>query len=442
MTRTRLLIMGAAGRDFHNFNVYYRDNPQVEVVAFTATQIPFIDDRRYPPELAGPLYPDGILIHPEEELEGLIHEHKVEQVVFAYSDISLDYVMRQAARVMAAGASFVLLSPEQTMITARKPVVAVCAVRTGAGKSQTTRYVSQQLKKMGLTTAVVRHPMPYGNLAAQDVQRFATYEDLARHNCTIEEREEYESHLDIGNLVFAGVDYAGILAAAEAEADVVLWDGGNNDMPFFRPDLMIVLVDPLRAGHELAYYPSEINLRMADVVVINKVDRASFEQIQTVRANVRAVNPDAIMVEAASPVFVEDPGAIRGKRVLVIEDGPTLTHGGMTYGAGVVAADKLGAAELVDPRPYAVGTIADTFAKYPDTGILLPAMGYSDQQIADLERTINDTPCDLVLIATPFDLRKVVNITHPTDRVSYELQVIGVPGLAEILATFALDAKK
>jgi predicted GTPase len=442
MERTRLLIMGAAGRDFHNFNVYYRDNPQVEVVAFTATQIPFIDDRRYPPELAGPLYPDGILIHPEEELEALIHQHKVEQVVFAYSDISLDYVMRHAARVMAAGASFVLLSPEQTMITARKPVVAVCAVRTGAGKSQTTRYVSQQLKKMGLTTAIVRHPMPYGNLAAQAVQRFATYDDLARHNCTIEEREEYESHLDIGNLVFAGVDYAGILAAAEAEADVVLWDGGNNDMPFFRPDLMIVLVDPLRAGHELAYYPSEINLRMADVVVINKVDRASFEQIQTVRANVRKVNPQAIMVEAASPVFVEDPGAIRGKRVLVIEDGPTLTHGGMTYGAGVVAADKLGAAELVDPRPYAVGTIADTFAKYPDTGILLPAMGYSDQQIADLERTINDTPCDLVLIATPFDLRKVVNITHPTDRVSYELQVIGVPGLAEILATFALDTKK
>ncbi len=442
MTRTRLLIMGAAGRDFHNFNVFYRDNPQVEVVAFTATQIPFIDDRRYPPELAGPLYPDGILIHPEEELEALIHQHKVEQVVFAYSDISLEYVMRQAARVMAAGASFVLLSPEQTMITARKPVVAVCAVRTGAGKSQTTRYVSQQLKKMGLTTAIVRHPMPYGNLAAQAVQRFATYDDLARHNCTIEEREEYESHLDIGNLVFAGVDYAGILAAAEAEADVVLWDGGNNDMPFFRPDLMIVLVDPLRAGHELAYYPSEINLRMADVVVINKVDRASFEQIQTVRANVRKVNPEAIMVEAASPVFVEDPAAIRGKRVLVIEDGPTLTHGGMTYGAGVVAADKLGAAELVDPRPYAVGTIADTFAKYPDTGILLPAMGYSDQQIADLEQTINDTPCDLVLIATPFDLRKVVNITHPTDRVSYELQVIGVPGLEEILATFALDAKK
>ncbi len=437
MTRTRLLIMGAAGRDFHNFNVFYRNNPQVEVVAFTATQIPFIDDRRYPPQLAGPLYPDGILIHPEEELEGLIHEYKVEQVVFAYSDISLDYVMRQAARVMAAGASFVLLSPEQTMISARKPVVAVCAVRTGAGKSQTTRYVSQQLKKMGLTTAVVRHPMPYGNLAAQAVQRFATYDDLARHNCTIEEREEYESHLDIGNLVFAGVDYAGILAAAEAEADVVLWDGGNNDMPFFRPDLMIVLVDPLRAGHELAYYPSEINLRMADVVVINKVDRASFEQIQTVRANVRQVNPDAIMVEAASPVFVEDPAAIRGKRVLVIEDGPTLTHGGMTYGAGVVAADKLGAAELVDPRPYAVGTIADTFAKYPDTGILLPAMGYSDQQITDLEKTINDTPCDLVLIATPFDLRKVVTITHPTDRVSYELQVIGVPGLDEVLAGFA-----
>ena len=442
MERTRILIMGAAGRDFHNFNVFYRDNPQVEIVAFTATQIPFIDDRRYPPELAGPAYPQGIPIHPEEELEALIRQHRVEQVVFAYSDIRNDYVMRQAARVMAAGASFVLLSPEQTMLTARKPVVAVCATRTGAGKSQTTRYVSQILKQMGLTTAVVRHPMPYGNLVAQAVQRFATYDDLARHNCTIEEREEYEAHLDIGNLVFAGVDYAGILAAAEAEADVVLWDGGNNDMPFFRPDLMIVLVDPLRAGHELAYFPSEINLRLADVVVINKVDRAGFDQIQTVRANVRRVNPDAVMIEAASPVFVEDPGAVRGKRVLVIEDGPTLTHGGMTYGAGVVAADKLGAADLVDPRPYAVGTIADTFAKYPDTGTLLPAMGYSDQQIADLEETINRTPCDLVLIATPFDLRKVVTITHPTDRVRYELQVIGVPTLDEVLAIFALRARE
>ncbi len=442
MERIRTIIMGAAGRDFHNFNMMYRENDQVEVVAFTATQIPFIDDRRYPPQLAGPLYPAGIPIFPEDELERLIHEERVAQVIFAYSDITNDYVMRQAARVMTAGANFTLLSPEQTMLTSQKPVVAICAVRTGAGKSQTTRYVTQVLKKMGLSTAVVRHPMPYGNLVEQAVQRFATYDDLARHKCTIEEREEYESHLDIGNLVFAGVDYAGILDAAQAEADVVLWDGGNNDMPFFRPDTMIVVVDPLRAGHELAYFPSEINLRMADVVVINKMDRAGFDQIQTVRENIRLVNPDAVVVEAASPVFVEDPGAIRGKRVLVIEDGPTLTHGEMTYGAGVVAAQKLGAAELVDPRPYAVGTIADTFKKYPNTGALLPAMGYSDQQIADLEETINRTPCDLVLFATPFDLRKVVNITHPTDRVRYELQVIGVPGLEEVLTKFSLDAKK
>lgn len=339
-------------------------------------------------------------------------------MVFAYSDVSNDYVMRQAARVMAAGANFSLLSPAQTMLTGQKPVVAICATRTGAGKSQTTRYVSQSLKGMGLTTAVVRHPMPYGNLAAQAVQRFASYEDLARHNCTIEEREEYEAHLDIGNLVFAGVDYAQILTAAQAEADVVLWDGGNNDMPFFRPDLMIVLVDPLRAGHELAYYPSEVNLRLADLVVINKVDRASFDQLQTVRQNIGRVNPSATVVEAASPVFVEDPAAVRGKRVLVIEDGPTLTHGEMTYGAGVVAAQKLGAVELVDPRSYAVGSIAETFARYPNTGPLLPAMGYSHQQIADLEETINRTPCDLVLFATPFDLRRLVTITHPTDRKS------------------------
>jgi predicted GTPase len=403
------------------------------VVAFTATQIPYIDDRRYPPQLAGPRYPQGIPIHPEEELEALIQAHGVAEVVFAYSDVSNEYVMRQAARVMAAGASFTLLSPAQTMLTAQKPVVAICATRTGAGKSQTTRYVSQALKGMGYTTAVVRHPMPYGNLADQAVQRFASYEDLARHNCTIEEREEYEAHLDIGNLVFAGVDYAQILTAAQAEADVVLWDGGNNDMPFFRPDLMIVLVDPLRAGHELAYYPSEVNLRLADVVVINKVDRASFEQLQTVRQNIGRVNPSATVVEAASPVFVEDPAAVRGKRVLVIEDGPTLTHGEMAYGAGVVAAQKLGAAELVDPRSYAVGSIAETFERYPNTGPLLPAMGYSDQQIADLEETINRTPCDLVLFATPFDLRRVVTITHPTDRVRYELQIIGLPGLEEAL---------
>ena len=425
--------MGAAGRDFHNFNVVFRDDPRYEVVAFTATQIPNIEGRKYPPELAGPLYPEGIPIFPEAELEQLIREHAVDTVVFAYSDVSHEYVMHRASRALAAGADFLLLGPERTMLRARKPVIAVCAARTGSGKSQTTRHVSDILRQMGYRVAVVRHPMPYGNLNEQAAQRFATYEDLDRYHCTIEEREEYEPHLDRGNVVFAGVDYARILEMAQEEADVILWDGGNNDLPFYRPDLHIVVVDPLRAGHETRYHPGEANVRMADVIVVNKVDSASADAVRQVRENVRRLNPRATIVEAASPIFVEDPHAIRGKRVLVIEDGPTLTHGEMSYGAGVVAAQKFGARELVDPRPYAVGSIQETFQKYPHIGPLLPAMGYGKQQIAELEATINATPCDLVLVATPIDIRRVAAIRHPTDRVRYELQVIGTPTLKDII---------
>ncbi len=433
MARERVLIMGAAGRDFHNFNVVFRNNARYEVVAFTATQIPNIEGRVYPPMLAGPLYPQGIPIYPEEDLERLIRDLRVDTVVFAYSDVSHEYVMHRASRALAAGADFMLLGPRRTMLTARKPVIAVCAARTGSGKSQTTRYVSDVLRDMGLRVAVVRHPMPYGDLTQQIAQRFASYEDLDRYNCTIEEREEYEPHLDRGNVVFAGVDYARILDMAEREADVILWDGGNNDLPFFRPDLHLVVVDPLRAGHESRYYPGESNVRMADVIIINKVDTASAEQVQQVRENVRRLNSKAVMIEAASPIFVDDPQALRGKRVLVIEDGPTLTHGEMPFGAGVVAAQKFGAAELVDPRPYAVGSIRATFAKYPHIGPLLPAMGYGEQQIAELEATINATPCDLVLVATPIDIRRVARIKHPTDRVRYELQVLGAPALDVII---------
>ncbi len=433
MERERVLIMGAAGRDFHNFNVVFRDNSHYEVVAFTATQIPNIEGRMYPPELAGPLYPDGIPIYPEEDLERLIREHHIDTVVFAYSDVSHEYVMHRASRALAAGADFVLLGPERTMLKADIPVIAVCAARTGSGKSQTTRYVSDILRERGYRVAVVRHPMPYGNLVNQVAQRFASYEDLDRYECTIEEREEYEPHLDRGNIVFAGVDYARILKMAEKEADVILWDGGNNDLPFYRPDLHIVVVDPLRAGHERRYHPGEANVRMANVIVANKIDTASAEDVRRVRESVRALNPNATIVEAASPIFVQDPAAIRGKRVLVIEDGPTLTHGEMPFGAGVVAAQKFGAAELVDPRPYAVGSIRDTFAKYPHIGPLLPAMGYGKKQIAELEATINATPCDLVLVATPIDIRRVADIRHPTDRVRYELQVIGQPTLRDVL---------
>ena len=434
MAKDRVIIMGAAGRDFHNFNVYFRGNKAYEVVAFTATQIPNIEGRIYPPELAGADYPDGIPIYPESKLTELIKELDIDQVVFGYSDVSYDYVMHRASMVLAAGADFRLMGWKETMLKAQKPVVSICAVRTGSGKSQTTRRVSDILREMGKKVVVVRHPMPYGDLRKQICQRFASYEDLDRHKCTIEEREEYEPHIDRGVVVYAGVDYEKILREAEQEAEVILWDGGNNDLPFYKPDLHIVVTDPHRAGHELAYHPGEANLRLADVVVINKIDTANLEGVATVRENVRATNPDAVIIEAASPIFVEDPGAIRGKRVLVVEDGPTLTHGEMAYGAGIVAARRFGAAEIVDPRPYAVGSIIETFEKYPQTGPLLPAMGYGERQIEELEETINATPCDLVIVATPIDLRQVVEIRRPTQRVRYELQEIGQPTLEEVLA--------
>ena len=434
MAKDRVIIMGAAGRDFHNFNVYFRGNKAYEVVAFTATQIPNIEGRIYPPELAGADYPDGIPIYPESKLTELIKELDIDQVVFGYSDVSHAYVMHRASMVLAAGADFRLMGWKETMLKAQKPVVSICAVRTGSGKSQTTRRVSDILREMGKKVVVVRHPMPYGDLRKQICQRFASYEHLDRHKCTIEEREEYEPHIDRGVVVYAGVDYEKILREAEQEAEVILWDGGNNDLPFYKPDLHIVVVDPHRAGHELAYHPGEANLRLADVVVINKIDTANLEGVATVRENVRATNPDAVIIEAASPIFVEDPGAIRGKRVLVVEDGPTLTHGEMAYGAGIVAARRFGAAEIVDPRPYAIGSIIETFEKYPQTGPLLPAMGYGERQIEELEETINATPCDLVIVATPIDLRQVVEIRRPTQRVRYELQEIGQPTLEEVLA--------
>jgi predicted GTPase len=433
MSKQRILIMGAAGRDFHNFNVYFRDNADYEVVAFTATQIPNIDGRVYPAELAGPNYPAGIPIHPEEKLVQLIKDEQIDQVIFAYSDISHEYVMHKASQVMAVGADFRLMGADNTMLKSSKPVVAVCAVRTGCGKSQTTRRVCDLLKSMGKKVVAIRHPMPYGNLVKQTCQRFATYEDLDAHDCTIEEREEYEPHIDRGIVVYAGVDYGQILSEAEKEADVIVWDGGNNDLPFYKPDLYIVVVDPHRPGHELRYHPGEANLRAADVVVINKVDTAGVEGVNTVRAHITAVNPGAVVIEAASPVFVEEPEAIRGKKVLVIEDGPTLTHGEMAYGAGVVAARRFGAAELIDPRPYAVGTIADTYRKYPTTGSVLPAMGYGQAQMKELGETIEKTPADLVIIATPIDLRRVVDINKPNQRVIYELQEIGKPDLVDIL---------
>jgi predicted GTPase len=429
----RVIIMGAAGRDFHNFNVYFRDNPDYQVVDITSTQIHNIEGRRYPPELAGRLYPNGIPIYPEEELTDLIRRHQVDQVVFAYSDVSHEYVMHKASQALVAGADFRLMGTGSTMLTSRKPVVAICAVRTGSGKSQTTRHVCDVLRQMGHRVVVVRHPMPYGDLTAQAIQRFATYEDLDRHRCTIEEREEYEPHIERGVVVYAGVDYERILRQAEEEADIVVWDGGNNDLPLFRPDLHIVVADPHRPGHEVRYHPGEANLRAADVVVINKVDTADPGGVAQVRQNILEVNPQAIVLEAASPIFVEDPRAIQGRRVLVIEDGPTLTHGEMAYGAGVTAARRFGAAELVDPRPYAVRSIAETFRQYPHIGPLLPAMGYGEEQIRDLEETINATPCDLVLAATPVDIRRLLNVRYPVDRVRYELQVIGQPTLEEIL---------
>ena len=433
MVRDKVVIMGAAGRDFHNFNVYFRDNQNYEVVAFTATQIPNIAGRQYPPDLAGDLYPDGIPILPESELTALIQRERIDQVVFSYSDVSHLYVMHEASRVLAAGADFRLLGPHHTMLKSRRPVVAVCAVRTGAGKSQTSRHVAGILRQLGHRVVVIRHPMPYGDLSAMAVQRFDSYDDLARYDITIEEREEYEPHLAHGTVVYAGVDYERILHRAEDEADVILWDGGNNDFPFFQPDLLITLVDPHRAGHEVQYYPGETTLRLADVVVINKMDTAPPDGINTVRQNIRQVNPSAIVVEAVSPISVDDPAPIRGARVLVVEDGPTLTHGGMKYGAGVVAARRYGAAEIVDPRPYAVGSIEETYEEYPETGPVLPAMGYSDQQIRELEETIHATPADQVLIATPIDLGRLIQIDKPAHRVRYELQVIGRPTLEEII---------
>jgi len=433
MSKTRVLIMGAAGRDFHNFNVYFRDNADYEVVAFTATQIPNIEGRLYPPELAGKLYPKGIQIFPESDLVKLIRDLKVDQVIFAYSDVPHEVVMHKASIALAAGADFRLMGGNTTMVKSTKPVISVCAVRTGAGKSQTTRCVVSILRDLGYKVVSVRHPMPYGDLVKQAVQRFADYADLDRHECTIEEREEYEPHINLGAVIYAGVDYEAILREAEKEADIIIWDGGNNDLPFYRPDLHIVVDDPHRPGHDMTYHPGEANLRSADVVVINKIDTANLENIATVRRNIRAVNPKAIVIEAASPIFVEDPNAIVGKDVLVIEDGPTLTHGEMAYGAGIVAAQRFGAANIIDPRPYAVGTIAETFKKYPKTGPVLPAMGYGGQQVADLAETINNTPCDLVIIATPIDLRRVVEINRPTQRVSYELQEIGQPSLMDVI---------
>lgn len=433
MPPIRTLIMGAAGRDFHNFNTFFRGNKDYEVVGFTATQIPDIEGRTYPKEFSGDMYPKGIPIYAEEELLRLIKDLKVDQVVFAYSDVPHEYVMHKACLVNAAGADFHLMGTRTTQIKSTKPVISVCAVRTGSGKSQTTRRVSLILRELGYRVAAIRHPMPYGDLIRQAVQRFADYKDLDKHKCTIEEREEYEPHIVNGVIVYAGVDYEAILHQAEKEADIILWDGGNNDFPFYVSDLQIVVADPHRPGHELTYYPGETNARTADVFVINKVDTANPENVILVRENLRKINPRAIVIEAASPLFVEDPSTIQGKRVLVIEDGPTLTHGEMPYGAGYVAARRFGALEIVDPRPFAVKSIAATYKKYPLTGPILPAMGYGQAQIKDLEETINRSAVDMVIIGTPIDLSRIIKIKIPSQRVRYELQEIGQPTLAELL---------
>jgi predicted GTPase len=438
----RVLILGAAGRDFHNFNVVFRHSSEFYVVAFTATQIPGIADRVYPPQLAGSLYPEGIPIHPEKDLETLIREEKVDVVVFSYSDVPYQSVMHLASRSVAAGADFWLLGAARTQLAARMPVVSVCAVRTGSGKSQTSRRVAQELRRLGWHLVVIRHPMPYGDLAAQRVQRFASLEDLQRHDCTIEEREEYEPHIRQGTVVYAGVDYEEILRQAEREADLILWDGGNNDTPFYASDLKIVVADPHRAGHELAYYPGEVNLRRAQVVLINKVDTAEPEGVERVRSNIRQHNPRAVVIEAASKVTVAAPEKVKGRRVLVVEDGPTLTHGGMPYGAGVVAARQFGAAQQVDPRPYAVGSIRETFRQYPHLNAILPAMGYGETQQHELEETINRTPCDLVLVATPVDLARLLRLNKPSLRVTYELEERTKPGLAEVLTEFTVRSRE
>jgi len=432
----KVIIMGAAGRDFHNFNTYFRNNPAYRVVAFTATQIPDIEGRKYPAALAGKLYPKGIPIHAEAELDDLIAAYKVDDVHFAYSDVSHEYVMQKASQVMAAGANFVLLGPDDTMIKSRKPVISVCAVRTGSGKSQTSRKVATLLKGKGRRVAVIRHPMPYGDLVKQKVQRFAAYADLDKHECTIEEREEYEPHIDKGIIVYAGVDYGAILRQAEKEADVILWDGGNNDFSFYKSDLEIVVADPHRAGHELRYHPGETNFRRAKVIVINKMDTAQAEDINLVLANAKRVNPKATIIRANSPTIVQDGGRITGKRVLVIEDGPTLTHGGMKYGAGIVAARKYGAAEIIDPRPFAVGSIKKTFEKYTHLDNVLPAMGYGDTQTGELARTIEAIACDLVVSATPIDITRVIKVSKPILRVGYELEEVGTPTLKDVLKGF------
>ncbi len=433
MKADRVIIMGAAGRDFHNFNTYFRDNPAYQVVAFTAAQIPDIEGRVYPPSLAGSRYPEGIPIYAEEELPELIKKFNADQVVFAYSDVPHEYVMHQASLVMACGADFRLMGPKTTMLKSKCPVVAVTAVRTGSGKSQTTRYVAEKLAELGKKVVVIRHPMPYGNLEEQICMRFVTYEDLDRFQCTIEEREEFEPHIDNGIVVYAGIDYEVILRQAEEEADVILWDGGNNDIPFYVSDLHIAIVDPHRAGHETTYHPGETNLRMADMVIINKIDSADPAGVEEVKDAIEKYNPKAAIVLANSLITVDEPELIKGKRVLVVEDGPTLTHGGMAYGAGVIAAEKLGASDLIDPRLYAVGSIKTTFDKYNHLSKLLPAMGYSKNQIQELEETINNSPAEVVVIGTPIDLRRVMSIEKPAVRVRYELEEIGVPQLKELL---------
>jgi predicted GTPase len=432
----KVIIMGAAGRDFHNFNTYFRDNPNFQVVAFTATQIPDIEGRKYPASLAGKLYPNGIPIYAEEDLDHLIRKHGVTKVYFSYSDVSHEYVMHKASQVQATGASYVLLGPQDTMVKSKKPLLSVCAVRTGCGKSQTSRKVALLLKKKGRSVVVIRHPMPYGDLEKQKVQRFATYDDMAKHECTIEEREEYEPHVKNGIVVYAGVDYEAILREAEAEADIILWDGGNNDFPFYKSDLEIVVVDPHRAGHELLYYPGETNFRRAQVLVINKIDTAPKDGVDKILANIKMINPTATIIRANSPTIVENGERIRGKRVLVIEDGPTVTHGGMTYGAGVVAAQKYGAAQIIDPRPAAGGSIRKTFEKYRHLDKVLPAMGYSETQINELAETIAKIDCDLIISATPIDLNRLITTRQPMLPVGYELEEIGTPTLEDVLQKF------
>ncbi len=436
MSKKNVIIIGAAGRDFHNFNTYYRTNENYQVVAFTAAQIPDIDGRKYPAELAGELYPEGIPIHKQDDLPKLIKELDVDICAFSYSDVSYQEVMTIGSIVNANGADFLLIGPKETMVKSTKPVIAVGAVRTGCGKSQTSRKIIEALMEHGIKVVAIRHPMPYGDLVAQKVQRFATVEDLKKHKCTIEEMEEYEPHVVRGNVIYAGVDYEAIVREAEKEADVILWDGGNNDFPFYKPDLMVTVVDPHRPGHELNYYPGETTLRLADIVVINKMDSSSPENIQIVRDNIAKVNPDAVVVDGASPLTVSKPELIKNKRVLVVEDGPTLTHGHMKIGAGTVAAKKFGAAELVDPRPFVVGRLKETFEIYPNIGTLLPAMGYGEQQVADLEKTINNTDCDAVVIATPIDLQRIVKINKPVVKVDYELQEIGKPILCDLVCEF------